>query len=120
LVEWLIIELVVNSQKVFLEIVKSYSDLKIWQKVIVLVKEIYLMCKEPASEELYSLQSPFRASVSLPSNIAEGQGRNSTKRFIQFIKIAWVPILELDSQATITFELDFISKEKSLEILELN
>lgn len=78
------------------------------------------MCKLLPADELYSLQSQLkRASVSIPSNIAEGFGRNSTKSFIQFIKIARGSLLELDTQVTIAYELDFINLEKKEEILEI-
>lgn len=66
--------------------VKTYKNLLIWQKGIEIVKEIYLICKDFPSEELYGLQSQIkRCSVSIPSNIAEGWGRNYTKSYIQFL-----------------------------------
>lgn len=69
--------------------IKLYKDLLIWQKGIQLVKEIYLICKDLPKDEVFGLQSQMkRAAISIPSNIAEGYGRNYTQNYIQFIKIA--------------------------------
>ena len=104
----------------FLGEINSHRDLKIWQKGILLVKEIYLMCKDLPQDEIYSLQSQLkRSAVSIPSNIAEGFGRQSTKSFIQFIKIARGSLLELDTQVTIAFELEFIDKKKFEKIIDI-
>jgi len=93
--------------------IKSYKDLLIWEKGIQIVKEIYLMCADLPKDEVYGLQSQMkRAAVSIPSNIAEGYGRNYTQRYIQFLRIARGSLLELETQIIITNELGFISKEK--------
>ena len=101
--------------------IKSHKDLKIWQKGIVIVKEIYLMCQSLPKEELYALQSQLkRSAVSIPSNIAEGYGRHYTKNYIQFLNIARGSLLELETQVTIARELDFITKEifeKNIELI---
>ncbi|MEO9534053.1 MAG: four helix bundle protein [Crocinitomicaceae bacterium] len=101
--------------------IKSHKDLKIWQKGIVIVKEIYLMCQSLPKEELYALQSQLkRSAVSIPSNIAEGYGRHYTKNYIQFLNIARGSLLELETQVTIGRELDFITKEifeKNIELI---
>jgi len=65
--------------------VRTYKDLLIWQKGINIVKEIYLLCQEIPNDELFGLQSQIkRSSISIPSNIAEGWGRNYTKNYIQY------------------------------------
>ncbi|NQY28660.1 MAG: four helix bundle protein [Flavobacteriaceae bacterium] len=90
--------------------VTTYKDLLIWQKGIEIVKEVYLLCKELPKEELYGLTSQIkRSSVSIPSNIAEGWGRNYTKSYIQFLKYSRGSLLELETQIIIAKELDFIS-----------
>ena len=69
--------------------VKSYQDLLVWQKAMELVTEIYRIAKLLPREELYALSDQMRRSaVSIPSNIAEGQARNSTKEFINFLSVA--------------------------------
>ena len=91
--------------------IKTYKDLLIWQKGIQIVKEVYLVCKnEIPKEEMYGLQSQIkRSSVSIPSNIAEGWGRNYTKSYIQFLNYSRGSLLELETQIIIAKELEFIS-----------
>ena len=100
--------------------VTTYKDLLIWQKGIEIVKEVYLLCKELPKEELYGLTSQIkRSSVSIPSNIAEGWGRNYTKSYIQFLKYSRGSLLELETQIIIAKELDFISTEMFAKIQNL-
>ncbi len=101
-------------------VINSYKDLLIWQKGIEIVKEIYLLCKDLPNDEIYGLQSQMkRASISIPSNIAEGYGRNSTNSYIQFIKIARGSLLELETQIIITKELNLISDNQYDKIINL-
>ena len=66
-----------------------YKDLTVWKKSMELVKEVYMLTKKLPKEETYGLSNQMRrAAVSIPSNIAEGQSRNSTKEFIQFLNIS--------------------------------
>ena len=92
--------------------ISSYKDLLVWQKAITLVKEIYLLTKTLPDEEKFGLTSQMRrCSVSIPSNIAEGWGRNSTKSYIMFLKIARGSLLELETQTIICNELAYVSNE---------
>ena len=69
--------------------IKSYKDLLIWKKGITIVKLVYELVKTFPQEEIYALSSQLkRASVSIPSNIAEGYGRNTDKSFNYFLDIA--------------------------------
>ncbi len=69
--------------------VKDYKELKIWQKGIDIVDRIYEITEEFPYRELYGLAQQMRkASVSIPSNIAEGFMRNYTKEYSQFLHIA--------------------------------
>lgn len=89
--------------------IQSYKDLLIWQKGIDLVKSIYLLCKELPKEEVYGLQSQMkRAAILVPSNIAEGYGRNYTQNDIQFLRMARGSLLELETQLIISKELKLI------------
>ena len=100
--------------------VNSHRDLIIWQRGIELVKMVYQLCKSLPQEEIYALQSQLkRSAVSIPSNIAEGYGRHYTKSYIHFLNIARGSLLELDTQITIAFELEYISKENFEHITEL-
>lgn len=90
--------------------IKSYKDLLIWQKGIVLVVRVYKLVKTFPQEELYALTSQIkRAVVSIPSNIAEGYGRNTDKSFSHFIDISRGSLNELETQLIIAKELDFVN-----------
>lgn len=89
--------------------IKSYKDLLIWQKGIEIVLLTYKITKSFPQEEMYALTSQIkRASVSIPSNIAEGYGRNTDKSFSHFIDISRGSLFELETQLLIAKELDFI------------
>ena len=91
--------------------VKYYRDLQVWQKGIELVKEIYLLTKQFPKEEIYGLSSQIRrASVSIPSNIAEGQARKHTAEFRQFLYIALGSLGEVDTQLEVAIQLSYLSQ----------
>jgi len=93
--------------------IKSYKDLLIWQKGFEIVISTYKLTKTFPQEELYALTNQIkRASVSIPSNIAEGYGRNTDKSFSHFIDIARGSLYELETQLLIAKELEFISDLK--------
>lgn len=92
---------------------QSYRDLLVWQKSILLAKTIYKLTTEFPSEEKFGLISQMRrAAVSVPSNIAEGQARNTTGEFVQFISHAEGSLAELDTQLTLAAELGFLPQDK--------
>ena len=99
--------------------IKSYKDLLIWQKGIKIVCLVYQLVKSFPKEELYALSSQLkRASVSIPSNIAEGYGRNTDKSFSHFLDISRGSLFEIETQLLIANELGFItSKTLYTEIL---
>ena len=91
----------------------SYKDLEVWKKSMELVKLIYILTKKLPKEELYGLVSQMRRSaVSIPSNIAEGQSRKSSREFIQFLTIARGSKSELETLLYITKELYPIDGEE--------
>ena len=90
--------------------IQSYKDLLIWQKGIEITEKVYLLTKSFLSEEIYSLTNQIkRATVSIPSNIAEGFGRNSTKSYVNFLKISRGSLYELETQLIIAEKQNFIS-----------
>lgn len=92
--------------------IQSYKDLLVWQKGIALVKSIYLLCEKLPKEKRFGLQSQMkRAAVSIPSNIAEGYGRNYTQNYIQFLRMARGSLLELETQFIISKELKLVGNE---------
>jgi four helix bundle protein len=89
--------------------VKSYRDLIVWQKAMDLVEDVYKRTKRFPREELYGLTSQLRrAVVSVPSNIAEGQGRNSTKEFLHHLSIAYGSLCEVETQCLIAHRLGYL------------
>lgn len=96
--------------------IRSYKDLLIWQKGIELTEMVYSITKSFPIEEIYSLTNQIkRASVSIPSNIAEGFGRNSTKSYMNFLKISRGSLYELETQLIIAEKQNFISDSLLLQ-----
>ena len=99
--------------------VKTYNDLIVWQKAMLLVTDIYLITKKLPKEETYGLTSQIRRScVSIPSNIAEGFGRNSTNDYIRFLQITNGSLYELQTQLRICINLKYFSNETHNKIYE--
>jgi len=100
--------------------IQSYRELDVWKKSMDLVEICYKITCEFPKEELYSLTNQIRrAAVSIPSNIAEGQSRWSTKEFLRFLSIAKGSLSELETQLILTHRLKYISKDNLKEIIEL-
>jgi four helix bundle protein len=92
------------------ERVKSYKDLVVWRKSIILVKLVYQLTRAFPADEKFGLVSQMRrAAVSVPSNLAEGHARNTTGEFIQFISHAEGSLAELETQLILAVELNFCS-----------
>ena len=92
--------------------VKSYQDLETRQQAMSLVLEVYRVTKLFPKEELFGLTSQVRrAAVSIPSNIAEGQGRTSTKEFLHHLSIAYGSLCEAETQLLIANKLDYLGPQ---------
>ena len=101
------------------EKIKNFQDLRIWQKGIEVVKNIYIMTKKFPKEELYGLTSQMRRSaVSIPSNIAEGFRRYHNKEYRQFLYITMGSCAELETQIIIANELNYINNNNKIELIE--
>ena len=93
------------------EKLKSYKDLKVWQRAYQLCLEIYKITKGFPDEEKYGIISQLRrAAVSVPSNISEGYGRKTTPEYIQFLYIAYGSVCEMETQILLSGDLGFIDK----------
>jgi|SRR5581483_6933889 len=93
---------------------KSYKELIVWQKSIVLVEKIFLLTSKFPQSELYGIVSQMRrAAIAIPSNIAEGYGRRSSKEYAQYYAIAYGSGLELETQLIIAKKLN-LTKESFL------
>src|SRR5258705_5137149 len=98
---------------------KSYTELIAWQKAMTLVAAVYSATKVFPKEELYGLTSQVRrAAVSIPSNIAEGQGRQTTPDFLRHLSIAYGSLLEMETQMLIALRLDYLAPEVCVDVLE--
>lgn len=98
----------------------GYRGLVVWQKGIDLAKRIYGLTGSFPSEEKFGLVSQMRrAAVSIPSNIAEGQARHTTREFIQFISHAEGSLAELDTQLRLGIELSYCSNCATEEVSAL-
>jgi four helix bundle protein len=101
--------------------VRNYSELIAWQKAMDLVEKIYSSTKRFPKEELYGLTSQVRrAAVSVPSNIAEGQGRKSTNEFLHHLSISYGSLREVETQILIAGRLHYLGQEEIKRLLELS
>ena len=90
--------------------VRNYSDLIAWQRAMDLVEAVYAISAAFPREELYGLTSQIRrAVVSVPSNIAEGQGRWTTGEFVQFLVVANGSLREVETQLHVATRLEFVT-----------
>src|SRR5260370_41920494 len=93
--------------------VKKYSELIVWQKAMDLTEEVYTETQHFPKEEIYGLTSQLRrAAVSVPSNIAEGQGRKSTSEFLHYLSIAYGSLMEVETQILIAARLAYIEGQQ--------
>ena len=98
---------------------RSYQELIGWKKGIELVTDVYRLTQKFPKQEIYGLTSQIRrAAVSIPSNIAEGQGRMSRGEFKQFLGHARGSVFELESQVLIARNLAYLNMEEGEVLLE--
>jgi len=98
----------------------SYDKLDVWIESRKLTNEVYSLTKAFPKEEVYGLTSQMRRSaVSVPSNIAEGVGRNHTKDSLQFFYISRGSLFELETQSYVAFDQNYIEESDLKKTLEL-
>lgn len=99
--------------------IKNYQELNIWKRSVEIVIEIYNTSKNFPKEELYGLTSQIRrASVSIPSNIAEGFNRYHNKEFRQFLYISLGSCAEVETQLFIAQRLNYVDQEKASKLIK--
>lgn len=97
----------------------THKDLQIWQQGLDLVEVVYKITSAFPASELYGLSMQMRrASVSIPSNIAEGAARQGEKEFIQFLYVALGSLSELETQCIISKRLGFLQEIMVFETIE--
>ncbi len=100
--------------------IRDYKDLIVWQKSRLLVKEVYTLIRQLPREEQYALTSQIqRAAVSIPSNIAEGYGRNYRTEYIRFLNIARGSCYELETQLILCLDLGYCSERQTESSISL-
>lgn len=100
--------------------VSTYKDLIVWQKAMEVAEDLYPIVKKLPREETYALGDQMRrAAVSVPSNIAEGFGRNSKKEYIQFLFIANGSVCELETQLILCVRFKYLTEQEILPIINL-
>ncbi|KAB2917599.1 MAG: four helix bundle protein [Bacteroidetes bacterium] len=98
---------------------KSYKDLDVWKESRKMVKTIYLLTQNFPKEETYGLTQQIRRSaISIPSNIAEGHGRNTAKDSIQFFHISRGSLYELETQVYLAFDLGYTDEKQCSDVIE--
>jgi four helix bundle protein len=99
--------------------IRNYRDLNAWQSAMELVVQVYSLTKELPDDERFGLTSQLRrAAVSVPSNIAEGQGRDSDREFARFLSIAHGSVREVETQLLICDRLGYIESKRVNAALE--
>jgi four helix bundle protein len=98
---------------------QHYRELIVWQKAMNLVELVYRATNSFPNTEIYGLTSQVRrAAVSVPSNIAEGQGRSTTREFLHFLSVSQGSLREVETQLTIAERLGYIEKQLETTLLE--
>ena len=99
--------------------IKSFRDLNVWKLGKKIVIDVYRITKTFPNDELYGLVGQMRrASLSIPSNIAEGFNRIHNREYRQFLYVALGSCAELETQIEIAFELGYISQTRHDQLLE--
>ena len=101
---------------------KGFRELRVWQKAMDLVEEVYLLTQDFPKQETYGLMSQVRrAVISVPSNIAEGHTREHIKEYLHHLSIAQASLAEVETQLEIATRLKFLRPRQLSELLpEIN
>ncbi|MBO2526183.1 MAG: four helix bundle protein [Bacteroidales bacterium] len=100
--------------------VKTYRDLIVWQKAMEMTVMLYPIASKLPKEETFALCSQMRrAAVSIPSNIAEGFGRNSKKEYLQFLYIAYGSVCELETQLMLCVRIEYLTEIEIQPLMDI-
>ena len=99
-------------------VVKTFKDLTVWQEAMTLVEMVYSETKNYPKEEIFGLTNQTRrAAVSIPANIAEGNGRKSRAEYLNYLAIANGSLAELETHLLIAVRITYLNKQK-MDILQ--
>ena len=100
--------------------IKNYRGLIVWRKAMTLVMQVYESTRTFPKEELFGLtQQLRRAAVSIPSNIAEGNGRGTKPDYVRFLQIARGSLFETQTQIELSRELQYLPDASTTDILSV-
>jgi four helix bundle protein len=100
--------------------VNSYQDLIVWQKAIDLAEQCYRVTRGFPKDELFGMTSQIRrASASIPANIAEGWGREGSREYIQFLRVAQGSLKELETHLILCQRVGLLLEAQALPLLVL-
>jgi four helix bundle protein len=110
---------VVSEKKENSFMVRHFRDLIAWQRAMDLVVQVYGITEPFSSKEMFGLTNQLRrAAVSVPSNIAEGQGRNTTIEFLRYLSISRGSLQEVQTQVEIAYRLGYLDETTTRDFLE--
>lgn len=99
--------------------IADFRDLSVWQLAMDLAESVYHLTLRYPKSEIYGLSSQLqRAAVSIPSNIAEGHARDSTKEFLRFLSVAQGSLAELETQLILSGRLNYLDQNQLTPLLE--
>jgi four helix bundle protein len=98
---------------------RNYADLIAWQKAMNLAESVYRVSKTLPRHERYGLMSQMRrAAVSIPSNIAEGEGRRTPGQFLHMLAVSYGSLRELETQAILAERLQLVTEDDGRQVIE--
>src|SRR5689334_2472668 len=99
--------------------VRHYGELIVWQKAMDFVEYVYEITNDFPTKEMFGLTNQLRrAAVSIPSNIAEGQGRGTTRGFLHFLAVARGSLQEVETQVLIAFRLKYLAEDSKANLVD--
>ena len=100
--------------------IKSYRDLLVWQRAMSLAEESFRLTEHFPRREIYGLTAQLRRSaISIPANIAEGNGRRSTREYLHFLSVALGSTLELETQMLLAVRLNYVQESDAARSFEM-
>src|SRR3954463_4296021 len=99
---------------------RNYRDLIVWQKAMDLVESVYRASRGYPKDEQYGLTSQIRrAAGSIPSNVAQGQGRGGDLEMVRFLRIAYGSLREVETQTLIAQRLGYADLDQTQKIMDM-
>jgi four helix bundle protein len=99
--------------------IRSYRDLRVWNEAMELAADCYQVTRTFPREEMFGMISQIRrAGASVPANIAEGYGRESTGNYVQFLRNAQGSLKELETHVLLAVKVSMTSRDNAAPLLD--